>query len=273
MSSSSKGLFISCFKESIIAHIERKSNTWLSFHLNGNGTEWIDADLPTPTYLQHWNKGYLISYLIKGFFPKAKGTEYLNDVIARFMLTFKDLEPYRVREEPNIKPAGHYSKKIYKLKELNSLKSLSNHKLIPTRAEQYHDFTFWAIKLYCEDLIKSQGVPTYYQLQDFAFRNFDGKEKSTLRAKCRSIYNWYELRNFKLNGYKRKMTKEQYEMTRTERALLNTKIRSEKAELKVKDATTGLLQNEYKKKNGTWNISKLANELKMSVNTVKKYIN
>jgi Fic family protein len=48
--------------------------------------------------------------------------------------------------------------------------------------------------------------------------------------------------------------------------------RTEKTKLKVLNATTGLMQNEYKKKNGTWNITKIAKELKMSINTVKKYI-
>jgi len=261
-----------CFKECIIANITRKSNTWLNFHLNGNGTEWIDKDLPTPTYLEHLNRGYIIAYALNGFFSTQKGTMYLNDIIARFMITFADLEPYRVREEPKIKTVGHYSKKIYKLKELQALKSLANKRLIPGRAEQYHDFTFWAIKLFCEDLIKSQGLATYQQLEDFAYSNFE-KERSTLRAKCRSIFNWYEVRNWKISGYKRKMSKEEYEMTRTERAKANTKLRAERAKLKVLDATTGLLQNEFKKVNGTWNISKIAKELNMSVNTVKKYIN
>jgi len=262
----------SCFKGCIITNFKRKTNTWLNFHLNGNGTEWIEKDIPTPTYLEHLNKGYIIAYCLNGFFGTQKGSIYLNDIIARFILTFADLEPYRVKEEPNIKPAGHYSKKIYKLKELQALKSLNNKRLIPTRAEQYHDYTFWAIKLFCEDLIKSQGIATYQQLEDFAYSNFE-KECSTLRAKCRSIFNWYEVRDFKISGYKRKMTKKEYEMTRRERALENNRIRKERAKLKVLDATTGLMQNNYKKVNGSWNISKIAKELNMSVNTVKKYIN
>lgn len=103
--------------------------------------------------------------------------------------------------------------------------------------------------------------------------NFETKEKSTLRAKCRSVWNWYEERDFKLSGYKRKMTKEQYIMTRTERAISNHKAMTEKSRLRILDATTGLLQEEYKKVNGTWNVSKIAKELNMSVNTVKKYLN
>jgi len=258
-------------KGHIITHISKKTNTWLNFHLNGNGTEWIEQELPTPTYLEHLNKGYIIAYCLNGFFGTQKGSIYLNDIIARFILTFADLEPYRVKEQPNIKPAGHYSKKIYKLKELQALKSLSNKRLIPTRAEQYHDFTFWAIKLYCEDLIKSQGIATYQQLEDFAYSNFE-KECSTLRAKCRSIFNWYEIRNFKINGYKKK---DQGEVmaTRQEHIKKVHEQRAERTQLRIKNLTTGLKRDEFKKVNGTWNITKIAKELNMGRDTIKKYIN
>jgi len=237
--------------------------------MNGNGTEWVDEDLPIPTYLEHFNRGYLIAYCINGFFGTQKGTIYLNDIIARFMITFANLEPHRVKEKPNIKKAGHYSKKIYKLKELQALKSLNNKRLIPSRAEQYHDFTFWAIKLFCEDLIKQQGIVSYQQLEDFAYSNFE-KERSTLRAKCRSIYNYYFNRDFKISGYKKK-DKEEVMATRIEHIKKVHKKRTEKTKLRIKNLTTGLMKNEFKKVNGTWNISKIARELNMSVNTIKKY--
>ncbi len=31
-------------KEFIIANLTEKSNTWINFHLQGKGTDWIDAD-------------------------------------------------------------------------------------------------------------------------------------------------------------------------------------------------------------------------------------
>ena len=61
-------------------------------------------------------------------------------------------------------------------------------------------------------------------------------------------------------------------MTRKERALANAKKMAEESRRKIVNATTGMFANEYKKRDGKWNISKLAKELNMSRPTVMKYI-
>jgi len=261
-------------EEHIIAHKTKESQSyWLQFQLNGNGTEWIDEELPIPSYHEIIHKGYILAYAIDGFFGTKNGSEYLNDIIARFLLTFKDLKPYRVKEKPFISDAGIYYPKIYKLKELQSLKSLKNNKLPSQRADNYEDYTFWAIKFYCEDLIKSQGIPTADQLISFAYSNFEHKEQSTLKAKCRSIWNWYEKRNFTIpEPYKKKYTKEEYEMTRQERALLNAKAAEEKARKKVINCITGLMAADYKKKSGSWHIGKIAKDTNLTEKTVSKHL-
>lgn len=242
------------------------------FHFTGNGTEWIDEGLPTPTYLEHINKGYLIAWAIDGYFGTQNGTKYLNDIIARVLITFKDLKPKRQLFKPKIESASHYYPKIYKLQELQELKSLRNKIKAPTRSDSFEDHTFWSIKLYCEDLIREQGLAVYTQLEDFAYSNFT-KDRSTLRAKCRSIFNYYEQREWKLpQGYKRKYTREVYEMTREERARANTKIREERAKAKVINAITGLMAETYKKKSGSWNMSKISEDIGVNRRTVSKYI-
>lgn len=242
------------------------------FHMTGNGTEWIDEGLPTPSYLEHINKGYLIAWAIDGYFGTQKATEYLNDIIARVLITFKDLKPKRQLYKPSIESASHYLPKIYKLKELQQLKSLKKRIHAPRRADSFEDHVFWSIKLYCEDLIRDQGLPTFTQLEDFAYQNFDHKDKSTLRAKCRSIFNWYEANNWKL-PYKRKTkTAKELKVTRQERALENTRAREAKAKAKVINAITGLMAETYKKKNGAWNISKIAEDNQLNRRTVSKYI-
>ena len=242
------------------------------FHFIGNGTEWIDQGLPTPTYLEHINKGYLIAWAIEGYFGTTKGTEYLNDIIARVLITFKDLKPKRLTYKPKIESASHYFPKIYKLKELQELKSIKNKIKAPTRADNFDDHVFWSIKLYCEDLIRSQGLPTFSQLEDFAYSNFDHKDKSTLRAKCRSIFNWYEATDWKL-PYKRKTkTAEELKMTRQERAIANTKAREAKAKAKVVNAVTGLMSETYKKKSGAWHIGNIAKDTNLDRKTVSKYL-
>lgn len=242
------------------------------FHMQGNGTEWIDEGLPTPSYLEHINKGYLIAWAIDGYFGTQKGTEYLNDIIARVLITFKDLKPKRQYYKPKIESASHYLPKIYKLQELQNLKSLRNKIKAPSRADNFDDHIFWSIKLFCEDLIRDQGLPTFSQLEDFAYSNFEHKDKSTLRAKCRSIFNWYETTNWSL-PYKRKTkTAEELKLTRQERAAANTKAREEKALAKVTNAITGLMAATYKKKTGSWNVTKISEDTNLDRRTVSKHI-
>ncbi len=61
-------------------------------------------------------------------------------------------------------------------------------------------------------------------------------------------------------------------MTRSERAKANSQKKANEAKRKVINATSGLMAEEYKTKTGKWNISKLSKELKMSRNTIKKYL-
>jgi hypothetical protein len=232
-------------------------------------------DLPIPTYLEHLNKGYFIAYCLNGFFGTKKGKEYLNDIIARFLITFSKLEPLRIKEKPIIKDAGHYYAKIYKLKELQGLKSLSNKKLIPTRAEKFDDFVFWAIKLHCESLINTQGMATFEQLFYFALESFESKETSTLRAKCRSIWNWYDERDWtipKRNKYNTEEELKELLMTRQERARANAVKREKESKAKVINMITGLYADEFKKKSGAWHLRKIAEATKLTPKTVSKHL-
>ena len=256
------------------------------FHFTGNGTEWIDEGLPIPTYLEHINKGYLIAWAIDGYFGTQKATEYLNDIIARVLITFKDLKPKRQLYKPKIEGSpfrsvrpqnsgrygAHYLPKIYKLKELQKLKSIKKHIHAPSRADNFEDHVFWSIKLFCEDLIRTQGLPTFSQLEEFAYSNFNYKDKSTLRAKCRSIFNWYETNDWKLPYQRKTKTAEELKLTRQERARANTEERAARAKAKVTNAVTGLMAETYKKKSGTWNITKIAEDTNLNRRTVTKYI-
>ena len=221
--------------------------------------------------MEHINKGYLIAWAIEGYFGTQKGTEYLNDIIARVLITFKELKPERLCYKPKIESASHYFPKIYKLQELQKLKSLKKKIHSPTRADNFEDYVFWSIKLFCEDLIRSQGLPTFSQLADFAYSNFN-KDRSTLRAKCRSIFNWYEAKDWQLPKRSTTKTAKELKLTRQERARANTKAREEKAKTKVINAVTGLMSETYKKKSGSWNISKIAEDTKLNRRTVSKYI-
>jgi len=247
---------------------------WLLFHLLGEGVEWQDEGLPPPSYLEHINRGYMMGYEVDGYFGTKEGVAFLNDIIARFLITFAELKPQRLEYKPKLySKEAHYFPKIYKLKELQALRSLSNRVKPSSRADGFEDFVFWAIKLYCEDLIRVQGVVGYEQVESFAFSNFLGKkDRSTLRAKAKSVWAWYEAMDWKIGGYKRKMNQEEYEMTRRERAVSNGKNKGEKARRAVINTVTGIFATEYKKKSGSWHILKIAEATGLDRDTVSKHL-
>ena len=223
----------------------------------------------------------MIAYAIDGYFGTNTSTAYLNDVIARFLLSFKEYKPTRVADETLVSLRsrssttryGTYLPKIYKLKELQALKSLNNNKLPRASADKFEDFTFWAIKFYCEDLIKSQGMATAEQLIDFAYSNFEGKEYSTLRAKCRSIWNYYEQRNWSIPVPYTKKPQGEVMATRLEHIEQVNKNRVIRSNNKIKAILDDIfLQDDIKFKNGKYRIQKIAELTNLTRQTVSKYL-
>jgi len=60
-------------------------------------------------------------------------------------------------------------------------------------------------------------------------------------------------------------------MTRRERALKNNKAKAQKTRRSVLNLATGMFADEYKR-NGKWNISKLAREARVTRDSVRKYL-
>lgn len=262
----------------IIAENKQIHNFQMAFKLsNGaDGSEFLDYDLPFPNTVQHLNGFVRIMWLINGYTGTKKSREYFNDIIARFIISFADYEAQRVP----FKLDTIQNDTLHELKEFNGLESIKKRSYDISRSENMahaQDQVFFAIKFYAEQLIVDFGFCQYDRLEDFAVSNFlDRKDKSTLKAKCRSIYYWYEERDFKITNYQKKYTTEeemeQLKMTRQEHINRVNKERAEKSERLIKNATSGLMSNEYKMKSGKWNISKLAKELKLSRPTIMKYL-
>jgi len=250
-------------------------NTWLYFFLYGaRGDEFIEYNLPLPSYLLHTQRGVFIGWLINGYPGTKQAREYFNDIIARYIIAHKKHKPERLPYKPNLeRDAIKNLNNTHKLKEFQNLPSLywANKKKIWT-ADSIGtiDQVFWAIKIYTEELIKKFGEGTgvpYELIQDYAFNNFfDRKDKSTLRAKCRNIWNWYNKRNWTIPK------RREWKMTRSERALTNAKNIKEKKRRQILNAVTGIMKDEYIKSDRTWNIYKLTKDLGMSDNTVRKHI-
>jgi hypothetical protein len=250
--------------------------TWLYFFLWGaQGDIFLEYNLPTPNYVINAERGVFIGWQINGYPGTAKSREYFNDIIARFLIAYKAHKPERLPYRPDVsREAIKLLDVSYELKEFQNLPSLywANKKKIWT-AESVGtiDQIFWAIKLYVEELIREfgegVGVP-YGYLEDFAFKNFfDRKDKSTLRAKCRAIWNWYDERGWIIPK------RREWKMTRSERAKTNAQLKKQRARAVLLGFIKGsLLANEYKKKDGSWNITKLSMATGLSRPTIISHL-
>jgi len=268
--------------------MQNNTTFFLHFQVQGDGTEWIDAGLPTPNYFYRFNskKGlamdnYCIAYLIDGFFATQKGNEYLNDIIARFILTL----PIKQRLiYPPPSDALHHEQ-AYKLKQFQNLRSKANEikRNIGINADWGDDQAFIELKLWLEYQIKNNGGEGSYVefdlMLNYALSYYEFKDRSTARSKCRNIWNWYEGRGWSYHVLstrpkhrRTKKTKEEILMTRRERAISNAKAKAEKAKKAVINAITGLYADEYKKKSGAWHIKRIAETINLDPRVVSKYI-
>ncbi|HIP15284.1 MAG TPA: hypothetical protein EYG74_07330 [Sulfurimonas autotrophica] len=242
---------------------------FICFLVQGDGTEWIDADLPTPNWFRKFKHSYLIGWLIDGYFATSRNQAYLNDIVARMIFTLPVIEKLNYR--PNNELQTH---KIYKLKEFQALKSL------PSKFKGYeytiksrggHDRVFWAIKWKVEQIIEEQGegrIVPYELIESWAKMHFedDVKDKSTLRAKCRSVWNWYDNRGWTIP------TRREFLMSRSEAGKRAIMAKAERTKQKIIDAMNGAAAGDLKKKNGKWNAKKIAEVAGVTEKTVRKYL-
>ncbi len=246
---------------------------WLHFYLKGAGCEFIDYDLPIPNYLEHYggSGGYAIGWKIEGYFNTVKGEKFLNDIIARFIITFADLSPQRLAYKPEYQKDdkhAHILNKAYSLKDFSKkLKSIKTKKYISKRSNNFDDLVFWAIKFHAEDLIKTYKIIPYELLESFALDQFRHKKSnSTLKAKCRNIFNYYDALDFKIP------TKRKALLSRSENIIKMNKERAAQKENMILNLIASPGKDLLKKKNGKFNISKIAKSLNFSRDTVKKYL-
>lgn len=239
----------------------------------GDASSLFGNEVPYPQ-AHYFSKIYnrmVYCWYIEGYFKTNNNIKFLNDIIARFKITANvDLHSFKILfVDDKIKP--------YRLKAFQGLKSLANDKLkekyqrVETRA---NDYVFWCLKLFAEDLIRRDGLIVYDTFESWAFKNFidKAKDKSTLRAKCRSIYNWYFNRDWEIGRVKVNKTREEIMASRVEHAKkIHTKLAND-TRRKVMNVITGIFANEYKKKDGSWNISKIAKDSGTTRPSVMKYL-
>ena len=229
-------------------------NTLISFTLKGDGEELFEYDLPFPiSYTRQSKDIYRVSFAIKGTFNTIQGIRYLNDILARFTLSFEVLCTYK----------SFTSYEGVELSRFKGLKSISKYKDYE-KVDNGQDNIFWSIKLYTEALIKeSDGLVAYSLLESFAFDRFidRAKDKSTLKAKCRSIWNWYDEREWTIP------TRKGLGMSRADGARIAHRKKAANTKAKVIGAIKALefLQEKL-------SIANVSRQAQVSRDTAKKYL-
>ncbi|WP_099345663.1 hypothetical protein [Malaciobacter marinus] len=247
-----------------------KTNTWLRIQFDDDISEELGNSIPYPQKHEFKNGKVIYSWFLDGYFDTTQGYEFLNDIIARIQITFENSKylEHKKDEETTLKPI--------KLKQFQNLKSRAIQKIYEsTRYDSTKDFIFYCLKLHAEVIIKEKGIFSYDELEAFAIDNFinKAKDRSTLKAKCRNIFNWYLDRNFELTkSVYVKKDKGEVMATRVEHAKKITKNTSEKYKKKILNCVTGMFKDEYIKANGKWNVSKIAKDTGTTRPTVMKYL-
>ena len=243
-------------------------STLLVISGSGDLLELLENNLPQPHEYDRSNGGWTIKYILTGVFFTKSSVEYLNDILARFALTLNvtSVTTQVIKKQKN----------SLDLKYFQNLKSIRKN-IFHANANKHDDAVFWSIKLYVESLLQESNFVAYDVIESYAFSHFIDhvKDKSTLRAKCRSIWNYYNDRDFQTSVRKQKLNETQrkeYEMKRSENMRKQALARADETKRKVINVITGMFAHEYKKKNGEWNISKIAKEINVSRNSVYKYI-
>jgi hypothetical protein len=151
------------------------------------------------------------------------------------------------------------------LSYFQGLKSVVRHKNYEA-IDKGLDNIFYAIKYYTEDLIRESGegnLISYSLLESFAFSRFidRAKDKSTLKAKCRKIWHWYDDLGWTIP--KRKGLG----MSRAEAGINAAQKNAEKTKAKVIGAIKALefLQEKI-------NIANVSRQAQVSRDTAKKYL-
>lgn len=239
--------------------------------------EYMDLGLPPPASLQKWNIGYSICWLIDGYFGTKAGQEYLNDIIARLFLTMPSISErllFEPREYTN-------PQQVVTLRDFWMLKEKpKKHKAGVSHNSVGKDAIFVALKVWLELRIKEQGegrtVP-FSLLESFAFNMFEdkAKDKSTLRAKCRSIWNWYDARGWRNTRYLHytKKDKEQVMATRKEHIAKVNQNRKMKSKLAIKTVLEDMFtHDQIRYQNGKLKVNAIAELAGISTKTVAKYL-
>ena len=214
--------------------------------------------------------------VVDGYGGTKRAKQFETDILLRFQILNDDIFS-------DIKTKFTSEPSSYNLKELSRvLPSLPRYNKdfiarVLDNPKKYEDLCFWAMKAQMELLIKQGYTQSYNTLLEWALEQFSSKEFSTLKAKAKSIFNWYHARSFKTFGaYERKTTDEEYQMTRSENMKRVKTLQKATTQAKIKALIddSGLFECDFRHKDGQYkglvNVPKLARYMDVSEMTIRR---
>ena len=272
--------------------------------------DWLEAELLQPSLIVENYDGYFIGWAINGKIKTKKQKKFYKHLALRLKKTlikrcnnFINVENSSIWALQYALDDGYRElhNKTYEMKELaRACVSLTaeeekNNKLSKETKlqEELHIyagtysksedalFDFIRFKAYDYKRINAiNGIKTTLEdltnyclaIAEIGYEVIGGKGISTAKAKARNIAKW--VYNYYKTGKKERKTKneEELKMTRRERALTNAREKYNRAHKAIISLVTGMFKDEYKKKDGSWNISKIAKEAKVDRKTVYKHL-
>ena len=163
MQNYSKKTALSQARNEILSGTGLQKNTWLHISFSDDISSELGNVIPFPHHHYMSNNKIVYCWLIDGFFDTLKGIQFLNDIIARFKITFETSQylKHTIDTESTLCPL--------KLKAFQNLKSRAVQKIIQnSRYDGTRDFIFYCLKLHAELIIKEKGIFSYDELEDFA---------------------------------------------------------------------------------------------------------
>ena len=217
------------------------------------------------------NRGcYIVRYDIDGYFATKRGIAFLQDAVARFIETYGP-EAVKLATTPQ-RPPDLTREVVLHLRDftanLDSLKRKRANKVpLQKVAATNFDETFWAMKLWVERQLGQNRIPTEAEIRAIGEAYAPHKERSTIRAKARSIYRWYAARGFEPTPDERKRTVGEEPMTRQEAARVATQTRMERAKARI-EAAVNLLKMQGEK----ITVRSVAEAAQVAKDTAAKYL-
>ena len=271
--------------------------------------DWIDANLPQPTLIAECWDGYYIGWATKGKINTKKQKDFYKSLSLRLKKTLLQKTSLQRVENSSVWALQYVldggerfiTKQKYEMKKLASfclsltskeekekrLDNTTTKEELQIYASTYgksEDALFDFIRFKVYDYKRANiinGIETKLtDLENYALAiaqlGYDvigGKGISTATAKAKNIAKWTY---YNYNGRKKRKRKtrndKELAMTRRERALTNAQEKYNKAHKKVLILIAGIFAEEYKKKNGEWNVAKIARDAKVDRKTVYKHL-